>query len=246
MADETDAPATSTDTIKLSGRRLTASGGALGLKPGDILVGVDSKPFTGSVARLNKKFKAAGGRPLALSFRRGKVDLTVLADHPNLGKWEAAPAISDWAPELSDPDQLINWEILRDADGRYDLHPLRVSELALMCPPLWLAQNRLWAICAAIVAVLVVAWVIWWPVMPVVYVLIGVTLRQTGHILYRLDRMQLGLVPYATVAAHNEAEAHAAYGKIAPSGQFYFAPPAPPVADLEEDDSDQTAPDTTA
>lgn len=244
MADETDTPPTDS-TIKLTGRKLTASGGALGLKPGDILAGVDSKPFRGNVAALNKRFKAAKGRPVALTFRRDKIDVTVMAEHPNLGKWEAAPAITDWSPELQNPELLINWEILRDAQGRYDLHPLTVSELALFCPPLWLAQNRLWAICAAIIAALVVAWAIWIPLMPIFYVLAGVTLRKTGHVLYRLDRLHLGLAPYATVAAHTEAGAHAAYGKIDPNGQFYFGPPVEPVADLEEDD-DQTAPETTA
>ena len=231
-------------SIRIAHRKLGPAGVQLGLKAGDVLVAVNGKPFEGDGASLQLRFDQAHGKPLALTFVRGKVDITVLAYHPNLGLWEACDKVSDWTGERQDPESMLNWEALRSVDGLYDLHPMTPNLSALLCPPLWLMQNRLWVHAVAISAVLFIMWLIWWPLGPVSYVLAGMVLRQTGPILIRLDRINRGLIPYAMVAAHNEAAAHAAYGKIDPVGRFLFSSePAEASSEVEED---QTAPETTA
>lgn len=222
-----------TGTVKLANRKLTAAGSMLGLRPGDVLAGVNGAPFIGTVQDLNARFKQSGGKPLALSFRRGKIDLTVLADHPNLGKWEATDPVSGWTGDGDDPVMMRNWEVLRASDGSYDLHSLSPDNLALFLPPVWLLKSRLWVATAAIIAALVTAGMIWVPLAAVVYILAGLTLRKSGATLYRLDRINMGMAPYAIVAATTEAGAHAAYGKIDPKGRFMFAAPKEETAEHE-------------
>ncbi len=245
--EDDDAPSAAepSQTVKLAGRRLTATGVSLGLRPGDVLAAINGKPFVGTKTQLNDRFREVRGRPLALTFKRGELDITVLTEHSDLGRWEPAPAVTNWSGDRQDPEALRNWEILRGEDGRYDLHPLKPGVAALVFPPLWLMQNRLWAHAAAIVAVVAVAAAIWWVLVPFVYVFSGVIVRATGPLLFRLDRISMGLVPYATVAARTESGAHIAYGKIDPKGHFLYGKPQSQV-EVELESEDQTAPETTA
>lgn len=239
MADtpDTEQPQGPT-TLRLKTKgKLTDAGDALGLQRGDVLVALNGVAFEGNARELNNRFDLSGGRPLAMTFARNGVELTVLADHPNLGKWESVP-VPGWKGERQDPEALRNWEILRSGDGFYDLHPLTTPQLTLICPPIWLLQQRLWAPAAAICATIAVGGLIWWPIAAVFYVLSGMALRRMATNLFRADRMNMGLYPYAIVAATSESSAHAAYKKIDPMGRFLFAP----VETVE----DQTAPETTA
>ena len=234
MADvETDQTPNTPQTLRLTGRKLTASGTALGLKIGDTLAAINGKAFAGNAAALNERFAHAGGRPVALTFRRGEVDITVLALHPDLGKWELTPAITDWTGDRTDPDMMRNWEILRRADGAYDIQPLDVGMMALLCPPFWLLQNRLWVPTAAITAVIAISTAIWWVLFPFIYVACGVIVQRSGTTLFRLDRINQGMQPYAIVAATTEAGAHAAYGKIDPRGRFVYAAAQEPISEEE-------------
>ncbi len=229
-------------TLRLCEYRVNDAGAALGLRAGDVLAAINGKAFIGSSKELTERFIQANGKPLALTFLRGDIDITVLADHPNLGKWEAVPA-RPWNEARQDPASMRNWEVLRTDDGRYDLHPLTPGPLVLLVPPIWLLQNRLWVPAAAIVAAIAISAAIWWPIGALVYVLTGMILRRSGATLYRLDRVNMGMIPYAIVAAHSEAGAHAAYGKIDPKGRFYFGGAS---KDDTKPPADQTAPDTTA
>lgn len=223
-----------TSTLRLSSDKLTPAGALLGLRQGDVLVAVNGKPFAGNGAALQDRFKQAAGRPLALTFRRRSIDVTVLADHANLGRWEIVPAVLDWDGERQDPDTLRNWEIYRDEEGRYDLQPTKPSALVLLCPPLWLMQYRLWVPAMAITSAIAVSAAIWIVLVPFVWVMAGMIIKRTGPTLFRADRVSRGLTAYATVAAASEAGAHAAYGKIEPKGQFIFGPERPPIAEETE------------
>lgn len=229
-AATSDAPS----TLRLSSDKLSPAGAQLGLRQGDVLVAVNGKPFAGNGPALQERFKQAAGRPLALTFRRRNIDVTVLADHANLGRWDVVPAVLDWEGERQDPDTLRNWEIYRDEDGRYDLQPTQPNMLVMLCPPLWLMQYRLWVPAMAITAAIAVSAAIWIVLVPFVWVMSGMILKRSGPTLFRVDRASRGLAHYAIVAAGSEAGAHAAYGKIEPKGQFIFGPERPPVSDETE------------
>lgn len=76
------------------------SGGVLGLKLGDILVGVDSKLFCGNVVVLNKWFKVVKGCFVVLIFWWDKIDVIVMVEYLNFGKWEVVLVINDWLLEF--------------------------------------------------------------------------------------------------------------------------------------------------
>lgn len=114
-----------TDTTCLQLSQLLPAGRALHLRPGDRLCRINGLPFTGGAEALAERFAAA--RPLALGFRRGEADVTLLAETPALGRWESVPApVLPEGPRLH-PEVLRNWEVLAAPDATYDLQPLSGS-----------------------------------------------------------------------------------------------------------------------
>ncbi|MEY4982801.1 MAG: hypothetical protein RIR62_1067 [Pseudomonadota bacterium] len=222
-----DTPQTAaTTTLRLRALPAGAAGRALCLRAGDILVAVNGRPFAGDAAALAKRFAARRGQALALGFRRGDQVLTVLADDPAPGQWEVIPAPP---PEEGlariDPDLVRNWEILRAIDGTYDLHPLRPSLLALLAPPLWLLQMRLWVPFATLVTALAAGALValWVPLLVWGASVLHIRHAAPAHV--RLDRRARGLAIHAVHAARTEAEAHAIHRRLHPADRFLFETP---------------------
>jgi hypothetical protein len=203
-----------------------AAGRALGLASGDILLAVNGRAFTGTPAHLAMRLAERKGKPLALTFQRGPNRLTVLADRVDLGVWDsmaAAPTVEDDMPRI-DPDVLSNWEIMRDAEGRFDAVCLAPSVLATLLPPLWLLQMRLWVPFATMVTALVVAGAVSPYAVPLVWASLGVHLRRAGPAYLRADRRGRGLRLQSVLAARSEAAAHTAYLELFPNDRSLFAP----------------------
>lgn len=223
---------TASTTLRLRTVPPHSTGRALALCPGDVLVSVNGRAFTGDYAALERRFADRKGRSLALGFRRGEGTLTVLSGRADLGQWETVPQPLDQPEgERIDPDTLRNWEILRSGDGLYDLHPLTAPVVALALPPLWLLQMRLWVPFATLSAALVAAGLaaIW--AVGIVWLAAGLHMRHAACTYLRLDRRARGLFPHAVHAARTEAEAHAAHRRLNPTDRFLFerAPAAEPA-----------------
>ena len=211
-------------SLRLTRRGLSAAGKSLGLAPGDQLVAINGKTFTGDAQSLNARFKKAGENGLALSFRRGERDFTVLAQHPNLGMWELAPLEKPYAGDRVDPDLLDNWQVLSRADGCYDLVRMRPSVLATVLPSLWLMQMRLWGAMAAITGLILVLTAVWWPMGILANLMGGYYLRIGGNDMIRHDRALRGLFPKSVIAARSEVQAHRLYQEANPGAHFLFGP----------------------
>ncbi|MFP4571040.1 hypothetical protein [Rhodosalinus sp.] len=207
-------------------RATNERGAALGLRAGDQVVAIDGTPLTGGTAELTADL-APGRGPRALGVRRGDATFPVLADTSDLGRWVAIPAPEGLQPRALDPDTLCNWELFRDARGRYDLQPLTPSLWALVATPLWLAHNRLWTPLAVHLSATVSALPV--GVLPAcaVYALGSVYVWRAARMLFRVARQSEGMQPFALVAASAAREAHALCATLAPDLRHVDASPAP-------------------
>lgn len=218
-----------TDTTHLSLSVANPAGAALCLRAGDLLLAVNGNAFTGSEDDLTLRVAQAKGGTVALTFDRGGQKITVLSQTAKLGDWEEVPVVgTPYDGVRINPDMLTNWEILRDGQGQFDLQPLRGSILALIAPPVWMLQMRLWVPGSALVAAAMVAAAVSPLMFLAVYLTAGLHLWYSGARYFRKDRIARGLMPFVVLAAPNERMALAAFQKLSPESRFIFAPaPAP-------------------
>lgn len=231
---QTPEPATepTVTALRLRADGMEPAARRLGLKAGDQLEAINGLPFRGDEAALRAQLGARGGKALALQFRRGAETFLVLVDAARLGRWEAVPCpLPEGAtPERVDPAGLQNFEVMRSASGVYDLYPVAAPTLAMVAPPVWLLQMRLWAPGATLVAALAAAAVVH-PLLAVgVWAAAGVWVRQSAAAFLRADRMMRGLAFEGAIAARGEAAAHAAHLRLHPQDRYLFAPPAAQAA----------------
>lgn len=220
MSLDTAAP----QTLKLARCGMDDPGRALGLRSGDILIGVAGQPWRGSPDALRARLKKAS-TPLLLSFLRDDVILSMLANRADLGRWEPVAAPAGIA-SLPQPDaRLCNWQIMQHHDGHHDLFALHQPLLAVIAPPLWLAQERLFTWLVALGSALALAAPAGAWLMAVVWIVAGVHLWRNGASYLRQARLADGYRPAGVVAARNVTEARAAWDRLVPGARFRFDSP---------------------
>ena len=222
-----------TTALRLRGESLAPAGRRLGLRSGDVLIAINGIPFRGDEAALAARFAGRGKLALALTFQREAENVTVLAETAGLGRWEAIPyeAVPEGVEHKRiDPAGLRNFEVMRSADGLYDMHPSEPSVLALIAPPFWLLQARLWVQGATVVAALVASAVVSPLMSAVVWLAAGLWVRRQAAHFLRMDRHGRGLGFDGVIAAPSEREAHARHLARHPEDRYLFAPePRPAV-----------------
>jgi hypothetical protein len=201
------------------------AGAALGLRKGDVLVGVDGVAWQGTVTALKARFAAADA-PLALTFRRGGAALTLLAQRADLGLWQVVPADPGETPLPAHVDRLCNWDVMQHPCGLHDLVALRPSLLALMAPPVWLAQMRLWTLLTTLCAAAAIALPVGLPLVGFIWLAAGLHFWRAGEGHLRVARLAEGYRKVGVVAAASETEARAAWVALTPDARFRFDPPA--------------------
>jgi|GEM_PF-1973811 len=213
--------------LRLRGGSLSAAGRRLGLRGGDVLIAINGIPFRGDEMAFDARFAGRGKVGLALTFQRESETFIVLAETAALGRWEAipfAPAPEGEEHKRIDPAGLRNFELMRSRDGLYDLHPTEASVMALIAPPLWLLQARLWVPGATVVAALVAAAVVSPLLSGVVWLASGLWVRRQAAHFLRMDRHGRGLGFAGVVAAPSEREAHIRHLARHPEDRYLFAP----------------------
>lgn len=213
-------------TLRLREGSVTPEGRRLGLAGGEVLLAVNGLPFEGGETALAARLAMRKGKPLAMTFAREGGDLLVLAATMGLGRWEAVPAPPAKADEAAriDPDRYRNYEVMRDASGQYDLFAVTVPMIAMMAPPLWFLQMRVWSAGATLLAALTAAAIVSPWLSLLVWMAAGLWVRRAALPLLRADRLARGLSPAGVVAARSEAEAHAAYQARMPGDRCIFCP----------------------
>ena len=195
-------------------------GRPLGLRTGDVLIAVAGQPWHGSPEALRARLGKEG--TLLVTFLRDDTVMSVLTDQADLGRWERIAPPSA-LPSLPQPDaRLCNWQIMRRHDGEHDLFALRPQMLALLVPPLWLAQERLYTWLAALGSALALALPGGWLLMALVWVAAGLHLWRQGPAHMRAARLAAGYLPVAVLAGRSASEARAAWEALSPGARFRF------------------------
>jgi hypothetical protein len=226
----TDSTAQSSGNVLVLTRcRADDPGHLFGLRGGDVLLGVDGHLWSGTSRALARHFTRQR-RAVLLTFQRGEVVFSVLSERSDLGWWtmQPRPAALASLPEMTAP--LGMWEIVAQPSGAHDLFCLQRSWLALITPPLWLAQARLWPGLALFAAAMALCL----PVGPVLAMLVwiaaGLHLWQAGPDHRRVALQVQGYSRRARIAAPSEAAAIATWTMLSPKARFRYAPAPTPVA----------------
>jgi hypothetical protein len=221
-------PDTSAQVLVLKRCRTEDFGHALGLLAGDVLVSVDGAPWHGSAGVLQDRMARASG-PTVLGFQRAGVGFSVLCSRADLGQWARIPA-NDSHMRLPDYSEgMRNWQIMADIRGAFDLFPVTPSIIALIAPPVWLAQGRLWAALGVFAALVALALPVGLPLLGPIWVAVGVHLWRDGAGHQRVALEVQGFYRAAILASRSEAEAIATWQSLQPKARFRFAPAQAPV-----------------
>jgi hypothetical protein len=210
-----------TTTLVLARCGARDAGAALGLRKDDILVAIDGVEWRGSVTALRARM-AGADRPAVLTFRRGETGLNVLATTSDLGQWQNTPAAPAPFGLPTMTDRMCNWEVMLHPDGSHDLIALRPALLALVAPPLWLAQMRLWTLLATLGAAMAIALPGGALLVGFVWAAAGLHLWRAGDRHLRVARMAEGCRKIGVVAAVSEHDARAAWAAVSPGARFRF------------------------
>lgn len=211
-------------SLVLNRCRADDAGYPFGLHAGDRLIAVNGATWHGSASAL-QKIVSTHGQPSLLTFMRGDIVFSILSSRADLGSWDAKPALSE-PTELPTLDStLCNWEIMADKNGNHDLFAVNTSLLALVAPPVWLAQSRLWSGLAVFLTVIALSLPVGIALFPVVWFVAGVHLWRDGAEHLRIALQMRGYVRRGIVAATSEAEAVALWCRLVPQARFRFAHP---------------------
>lgn len=221
MTDST--PQSDGSVLVLTRCRGDDAGHLFGLRGGDILLGVDGHPWSGTSRALSRHF-ARQQRAVLLTFQRKEVVFSVLSERADLGWWNIQPRPATLAklPDLS--ANLRMWEIVAQPSGAHDLFCLRRSTLALIAPPIWLAQARLWPGLALFGAVTALCLPVGPALVGLVWVAAGLHLWQAGPDHQRVALQAQGYSRRARIAAPTEAAAIATWANLSPKARFRYGP----------------------
>lgn len=213
--------------------RMDDAGHLFGLRSGDILVGVNGVAWRGTAAALQMHM-ASAGQASTLTFQRGSTAFSVLVERADLGQWRREPLRAGLAEPFGNPEKLQNWEVMVDGRGNHDLFATAPSILALVAPPVWLAQTRLWAGLAVFAGVSTLALPVGVPLLACVWLVAGLHLWRDGAEHQRVALLMQGYRRAGIIAARNETGAVESWQALVPNARFRFAAPARPIAARSE------------
>ncbi len=202
--------------------RSVDAGYPFGLQAGDMLIGVNGTPWRGTAASLHKAISAYPRQSL-LTFLRGRAVFSILTARADLGLWEVQKIQSDMPDLPALNTQLRNWEVMADLQGEHDLFPVDASWLALIAPPLWLAQSRLWSGLAVFTAVIALSLPVGPALVLAVWLVAGLHLWRDGAQHQRIALQMQGYVRRGILAATSEGDAVTQWRQLFPETRFCFA-----------------------
>lgn len=206
--------------------RTNQLGTILGLQADDRLIAVNGLPISADPEMLAARI-GPSGRATALTMERAGLVWNVLTDTAQLGMWRPGPPPVDRPDGPKGriyPEALQNWEILRAPDGRYDVLPVALPKLALIAPPLWLMQTRLWGSLALWTALVLLGIPLGWPAVLALHALSAVYFWKSGPTLWRTDRLARGLGPDRVLASASETALHAQVRALYPGATYLHMP----------------------
>ena len=212
---------------------------SLRLQPEDLIVAIDGAPFHKDIETfLDIMFECDPENGRVLTIWRKGILFNVLARGP-LGcvLEHAKPDVSDKATDdfqtfNVEPIESYNtFEVLRDIYRNCMVLDTRLSPMAMIFPPLWLMQNRLWEVLIATFLIYGSTLAVHWVLFALAYVLLSMYFRKAHLVLRRSFAMMRGRHIWLVVAEKSELEVQRLCRRMDPKCVFVPDLVGPPVVD---------------
>ena len=228
-----------TTYIMIKELRTISRARSLRLQPEDLIVAIDGAPFHKDIETfLDIMFECDPENGRVLTIWRKGILFNVTARGP-LGciLEHAKPDVSDKATEdfqtfNVDPiESYSTFEVLRDIYRNCMVLDTRLSPMAMIFPPLWLLQNRLWEVLIATFLIYGTTLAVHWLLFILAYVLLGMYFRKAHLVLRRSFAMMRGRHIWLVVAEKSELEVQRLCRRMDPKCVFVPDLVGPPVVD---------------
>lgn len=212
---------------------------SLRLQPEDLIVAIDGAPFHKDIETfLDIMFECDPENGRVLTIWRKGILFNVLARGP-LGciLEHAKPDVSDKATDdfqtfnVEPIESYITFEVLRDIYRNCMVLNTRLSPMAMIFPPLWLMQNRLWEVLIATFLIYGSTLAVHWVLFVLAYVLLSMYFRKAHLVLRRSFAMMRGRHIWLVVAEKSELEVQRLCRRMDPKCVFVPDLVGPPVVD---------------
>ena len=212
---------------------------SLRLQAEDIIVAIDGLPFHKDIETfLDIMFECDPENGRVLTIWRQGVLFNVIARGP-LGcvlehaKPDASEkATVDFKTYTVDPiETYATFEVLRDIFRNCIVLDTRLSPMAIVFPPLWLMQNRLWEVMIAVFLIYGSTLAVHWVLFVIAYIVLSLYFRKAHLVLRRSFAMMRGRHIWMVVAEKSELETQRLCRRIDPKCVFTPDLIGPPVVD---------------
>ena len=212
---------------------------SLRLQSEDIIVGIDGLPFHKDIESfLDIMFECDPENGKVLTIWRNGVLFNVIARGP-LGcvLEHAKPDVSEKATEdfksfTVDPiETYTTFEVLRDIFRNCMVLDTRLSPMAIVFPPLWLMQNRLWEVMIAAFLIYGSTLAVHWVLFVIAYIVLSLYFRKAHLVLRRSFAMMRGRHFWMVVAEKSELDTQRLCRRMDPKCVFTPDLVGPPVVD---------------
>ena len=212
---------------------------SLRLQPEDLIVAIDGAPFHKDIETfLDIMFECDPENGRVLTIWRNGILFNVLARGP-LGcvLEHAKPDVSDKATDdfqtfnVEPIESYITFEVLRDIYRTCMVLNTRLSPIAMIFPPLWLMQNRLWEVLIATFLIYGSTLAVHWVLFILAYVLLSMYFRKAHLVLRRSFGMMRGRHIWLVVAEKSELDVQRLCRRMDPKCVFVPDLVGPPVVD---------------
>ena len=187
---------------------------SLRLQAEDLIVAIDGVPFHKDIESfLDIMFECDPENGRVLTIWRNGVLFNVIARGPLGCVLEHAKSdVSEKATEdfkgfTVDPiETYATFEVLRDIFRNCIVLDTRLSPMAMIFPPLWLMQNRLWEVMIAVFLIYGSTLAVHWILFVIAYVVLSIYFRKAHLVLRRSFAMMRGRHIWLVVAEKSELE----------------------------------------
>ena len=212
---------------------------SLRLQPEDLIVAIDGLPFHKDIETfLDVMFECDPENGRVLTIWRNGVLFNVVARGPLGCVLEHAKAdVSEKATEdfssftVEPIETYATFEVLRDIYRNCIVLDTRLSPMAMIFPPLWLMQNRLWEVMIAVFLIYGSTLAVHWVLFVIAYVVLGMYFRKAHLVLRRSFAMMRGRHIWLVVAETSEHATQRLCRRMDPKCVFVPDLVGPPVVD---------------
>ena len=228
-----------TTYLKIKELRTISRARSLRLQPEDVIVALDGVPFQQDIESfLDIMFECDPENGKVLTIWRNGILFNVIARGPLGCVLEHAKsdvsekATEDFKSFTVDPiESYATFEVLRDIFRNCIVLDTRLSPMAMIFPPLWLMQNRLWEVMIAVFLIYGSTLAVHWVLFLIAYVVLSVYFRKAHLVLRRSFGMMRGRHIWLVVAERSELDTQRLCRRMDPKCVFVPDLVGPPVVD---------------